>query len=207
MKLLLKYSVSLLMKILFIFVSFFVFQNNILAVSVSNVNSGFDPHNTISENYTYDEIESLAWGKSGRIGRIIWVELKSEVGSACDILIGESSVAAKSSNLWKVGSYKNLRGVEAGLDAHHVGQKALMKRFVPGYNASTAPSILVPKLGHTVGKGVVSRSTSGLTNARQVLARDIFELRRVYGSQGIPNSSLQQLIQMNKQMYPEAFIK
>jgi RHS repeat-associated protein len=115
--------------------------------------------------------------------------------------------AKTSSNLWKVGSYSELRGLEVGLDAHHVGQKALMNRFAPGYNASTAPSILVPKLGHTIGSGVVSRGTAGFTSARQVLARDIFELRRVYGSQGIPNSSLQQLIQMNKTMYPGAFIK
>lgn len=64
-----------------------------------------------------------------------------------------------------------------------------MKKFVPGYNASTAPSILVPRVGHTVGTGVLGRGTSGFNNARQVLARDIFELRRVYGGQGIPNSS------------------
>jgi RHS repeat-associated protein len=112
-----------------------------------------------------------------------------------------------SSNLWKVGSYSGLRGLEIGLDAHHVAQKALMGKFVPGYSASTAPSILVPKLGHTSGTGVVSRTTTGFTNARQVLARDIFELRRVYGSQGIPNSSLQELIRMNKTMYPTSFIK
>jgi hypothetical protein len=68
---------------------------------------------------------------------------------------------------------------------------------------------LVPEVGHTIkgANGIVSRSTIGVTNARQLLARDIFELRRVYGSQGIPNSSLQQLIQMNKTKYPEAFIK
>ncbi len=68
---------------------------------------------------------------------------------------------------------------------------------------------MVPEVGHTIkgANGIVSRSTIGVTNARQLLARDIFELRRVYGSQGIPNSSLQQLIQMNKTKYPEAFIK
>lgn len=80
-----------------------------------------------------------------------------------------------------------------------------MSKFVPGYNAGTAPSILVPKLGHTQGAGVLSRGMSGLSNARQVLARDIFELRRVYPN--VPNSSLQQLIQMNKSMYPGAFVK
>jgi len=111
------------------------------------------------------------------------------------------------SNLWKVDSYSKIRGAEIGLDAHHVAQKAVMNSLIPGYNASTAPAILVPKLGHTVGSGVVSRSTGGFTSARQVVARDIFELRRVYGGLGIPNSSLQQLIQMNKNMYPSSFIK
>jgi hypothetical protein len=62
-------------------------------------------------------------------------------------------------------------------------------------------------VGHTIKgvNGVVSRSTLGITNARQLLARDIFELRRVY--QNIPNSSLQELIEMNKTMYPNAFLK
>lgn len=102
-----------------------------------------------------------------------------------------------------------MRGVEAGLDAHHVGQKVLMDKFVKGYDLNTARSIVVPKLGHTM-KGVngrVSVSTRGVSNARQLLARDIYELRRVYRADGIPNSSLQKLIEMNKTMYPEAFIK
>src|SRR5690606_37216351 len=93
-----------------------------------------------------------------------------------------SKVAKGGSNLWRVGSYSELKGLEVGLDAHHVGQKILMKNFVPGYNLNTAPSILVPEVGHTIRgvNGIVSRSTIGITNARQLLARDIFELRRVY---------------------------
>ncbi|WP_180277259.1 hypothetical protein [Chryseobacterium sp. 52] len=53
----------------------------------------------------------------------------------------------------------------------------------------------------------ITRGPGSFTNARQVLARDVFELRRVYGNQGIPNSALQELIQMNKKMYPGAFKK
>ncbi|MGC4040329.1 MAG: RHS repeat-associated core domain-containing protein [Flavobacterium sp.] len=109
------------------------------------------------------------------------------------------------SRIWEVGAYKNLRGVEAGLEAHHVGQKAVMGKLVPGYVMSEAPSILVPKLGHTSGKNVLSRSVSGFNNARQLLARDIFELRRVYPN--IPNASLEKLIEMNKSMYPSSFLK
>jgi len=109
------------------------------------------------------------------------------------------------SRVFEVGSYNELKGVEAGLDAHHVGQKALMSEFIPGYDQKTAPSILVPKSGHTQGAGVVSRGKSGISNARQVLARDISELRRVYPN--VPNSALEQLIRMNKAMYPAAFMK
>ena len=109
------------------------------------------------------------------------------------------------SQMFKVGAYNTLKGIETGLDAHHVGQRALMKKLIPGYNANTAPAILVPKQGHTLGSGVLSRGTTDFLNARQVLARDIFELRRVYPN--IPNSSLQQLIELNKSMYPGSFIK
>ncbi|MDR2039446.1 MAG: hypothetical protein LBQ60_16105 [Bacteroidales bacterium] len=126
-------------------------------------------------------------------------------GTAKNTVAETTSAAKTSSRVYEVGTYKSLRGVEVGLDAHHVGQKALMSKFIPGYNPSTAPSILVPKLGHTQGIGVLSRETSGLSNARQILARDIFELRRVYPN--VPNTSLQQLIQINKSMYPSAFVK
>lgn len=123
------------------------------------------------------------------------------------LLVSEAEKALSSggSRIWEVGAYKDMKGVEAGLDAHHVGQKAVMAKFIPDYNPNTAPTILVPKLGHTIGSGVVSRATSGFSGARQVVARDIFELRRVYGSQGIPNSALQELIQMNKTMFPGHF--
>jgi len=119
--------------------------------------------------------------------------------------LAETSV----SNIWKTGSYKELKGLEKGLDAHHVGQKAVLKKFIPGYDLNKAPAILVPIKGHTTRgiNGIVSRNTQGFSNAREVLARDIFELRRVYGSQGIPNSSLENLIKLNKKMYPNAFIK
>lgn len=117
---------------------------------------------------------------------------------------------ATANGAWRVGAYNQLKGTVPGMDAHHVGQRALFKRLIPGYDENTAPSILVPKPGHTqktLGGLRVSTNMNGFTNARQVLARDIFELRRVYGPQGIPNGALQQLIEMNKTMYPQAFIK
>jgi hypothetical protein len=116
------------------------------------------------------------------------------------------------SRIWEVGAYNELKGVEIGLDAHHVGQSALMKRLVVGYEHKNAPTILVPVDGHRklipeIGRMEITRGPGTFTNARQVIARDIFELRRVYGNQGIPNSALKELIQKNKNMYPKAFEK
>ena len=102
-----------------------------------------------------------------------------------------------------VGPYNEMKGAVAGLDAHHAGQSVAMKKVVAGYDHNTSPSILVPKVGHTIKgpNGIVSRSTKGIDNARDILARDINELRRVYPD--IPNARLQELIEMNKSMYPE----
>ena len=85
-----------------------------------------------------------------------------------------------------------------------------MKKFIKGYNPKTAPAINVPKLGHTSrieenDIGIVSRSLKGVDNARQLLARDIRELRRVYPD--IPNSKLRELVNLNKKMYSEMRIK
>ncbi len=103
---------------------------------------------------------------------------------------------------YQVGAYKDIKGVE-GLDAHHVGQKAAKKNLVQNYDPMTAPAINVPKVGHTINgpNGIVSRSTKGITDARQLVARDLFELKRVYPD--ISNSTYKELIEMNKNMYPE----
>ncbi|APH04959.1 ribonuclease YeeF family protein [Bacillus weihaiensis] len=110
--------------------------------------------------------------------------------------------AVKGTGKYQVGAYKDIKGVE-GLDAHHAGQKAAMKKLVDNYDLNTAPAINVPKVGHTIKgpNGIVSRSTKGIDNPRQLLARDIRELRRVYDD--IPNSALKELIELNKKMYPE----
>ena len=113
----------------------------------------------------------------------------------------------KSAGKYDVGAYNSIKNTVSGMDAHHVGQQAVMKKLVSGYDAGIAPSILVPKVGHTIKgpRGIVSRGTKGFNNARQVVARDIRELRRVYPD--VPNSQLRQLINLNKQMYPSAMSK
>ncbi|MCX4353841.1 MAG: hypothetical protein OSJ60_19820 [Lachnospiraceae bacterium] len=108
----------------------------------------------------------------------------------------------ETSGKYQVGAYKDIRGVK-GMDAHHVGQKAVMKNFITDYDPQTAPAINIPKVGHTISgpNGIVSRSTEGMTSARQVVARDLFELKRVYSD--IPNDSYKKIIDMNLKMYLE----
>lgn len=81
-----------------------------------------------------------------------------------------------------------------------------MGRMIPDYDPSSAPAMLVPSTGHTVRgpNGIVSRSTRDIDTPRDLVARDVRELRRVYD---IPNSQLQQLIDANKKANPDAFIK
>ncbi|QDQ28769.1 hypothetical protein FNU76_21790 [Chitinimonas arctica] len=103
--------------------------------------------------------------------------------------------------------YNEIKGTVPGLDAHHVGQKALLAKMIQGYDAARAPAILVPKVGHTIKgpNGIVSRAFADLTTPHDVLARDIKELRRVYSD--MPNGQLQKLIEMNKEAFPGAFSK
>jgi hypothetical protein len=121
--------------------------------------------------------------------------------------LAEERAAENGGGQYTVGSYNEIKGTAPGFDAHHVGQKALMKAMISGYDPVTAPAILVPKVGHTIKgpNGIVSRGTEGLTTPRNVLARDIQELRRVYPD--IPNIKLQKLIKMNKDFYPDSFSK
>lgn len=57
------------------------------------------------------------------------------------------------------------------MDAHHVGQKAIMKNLVENYNPKTAPAINVPKVGHTISgpNGIVPRSTQGIDSASEII--------------------------------------
>ncbi len=139
-----------------------------------------------------------------------------ENGISFDILLGAAiGIPARIVRIFEVGEYRYLVGKIQGLDAHHVGQKALMKKHIKEYNINTAPSILVPKIGHTIKKnevGVVRRSLNiNITNpnttkvVRSIIARDILELRRVYPE--IPNKSLKELINLNKVKYSNYMIK
>jgi RHS repeat-associated protein len=87
------------------------------------------------------------------------------------------------------------------LVVHHVGQAYPLEELIPGYNRAYGPAISVPTAEHLQIPNL--RGSINLT-PRQVLANDIQNLRNYTNT---PNSSLQELIQLNKQMYPGAFEK
>lgn len=119
---------------------------------------------------------------------------------------------------YAVAGYDTLRacvkGLHLGLDSHHAGMASLYEKLIPGYNRATGASIVVPSAGHSsklanVGKldnSMINRKTGKeFDNVRDVLARDIKELRRVYPD--IPNAQLRALSAKNKNDFPASFIK
>lgn len=104
--------------------------------------------------------------------------------------------------LFEVGPYQDIRG-KKGLDAHHVGQKAVMKRLVKDYDPMTGIAINVPPVGHTIKgpNGIVSRCTQGFTSVEQLIERDVAELERVYPN--VPQTALEKIRKMNKNISQE----
>jgi hypothetical protein len=131
----------------------------------------------------------------------------AEAGAAEAGTAGNAARAATSGGrvrAYEVGKFDALKarsGVGDGLDLHHVGQAHAMEQIVPGYNRGTGPAIALPRAEHAAVptlRGPVSMSP------RSLLARDIWNLRQYTNA---PTSSLQQLIQLNKGMFPGAFAK
>lgn len=111
--------------------------------------------------------------------------------------------------MWSVGLHSQLEGRgPPGSTSHHVGQGALMKLLVSGYDYPNAPAILVPGVGHTSQNAKGDRLKSSRTTdrgvpttARGLVARDFRELKRVYPD--IPRPQLRALLQVLKATYPE----
>jgi hypothetical protein len=122
----------------------------------------------------------------------------------------ESVVAARAAGgaprvaAYEVGTYDALKArsvVGDALDIHHVGQAHAMEQVVPGYSRASGPAIALPRGEHALVptlRGPVSLSP------RALLAHDIWNLRQ---STNVPNGPLQELVRLNKEMYPGAFTK
>ncbi len=105
---------------------------------------------------------------------------------------------------YEVGKYDDLkkRSVPGdGLDIHHAVQKHPAGQVIPGYDLKTGPSIAIPALEHSqipTGKGIYTGTV------RDLLAKDIMDLRR---ATDVSNSTLKELIDLNKKMFPAVFGK
>jgi hypothetical protein len=114
------------------------------------------------------------------------------------------AVAAKGVGKYEVGAYDALKSRSVtgdGLDIHHAMQKNPAGQAVGGYNPATGPSIAVPRGEHSRIPTIKGEYTG---TARDLLAKDIRDLRN---NTNAPNSSLRELIDLNKQTYPGAFGK
>ncbi len=115
-----------------------------------------------------------------------------------------SRVAGSEVQAYEVGAANVLRARSVAgdtLDIHHVGQATPLEQLIPGYSRATGPAIALPEIEH--GLIPTIRGTTTMT-PRDILATDIRNLRNFSET---PNSSLQQLIQLNQQMYPEVFTR
>ena len=136
---------------------------------------------------------------------------------------------------WTIGTYEALTKQAAGLalDAHHLVQAekiaALLKKLGQTFDHSKGISILVPTIGHrrrdlakTVkclsrwnGKKVdlyIKEAQAAGKSMKQIgrdlLAKDIKEMRRVYDgtvNPKVPNEALQELIKRSKAAFPQLF--
>jgi hypothetical protein len=87
------------------------------------------------------------------------------------------------------------------IDIHHVGQSHALKQVIPGYKSTSGAAIALPEAEHLAIPKL--RGTVDLT-PRQILAKDARDLRMYTNA---PNSSLRELIQLNKRLFAEAFAR
>jgi hypothetical protein len=112
--------------------------------------------------------------------------------------------AARAVSAYEVGAYNALKArsvVGDALEAHHAVQASPAKQIIPGYLRRTGPSIALPKTEHDVVPRILG-SYTGTT--RDLLANDISNLRKFTKAH---NTAIQDLIELNKAMYPKAFTK
>ena len=88
-----------------------------------------------------------------------------------------------------------------GIEIHHVTQKHPASQVVEGYDKYTAPSIALPRSEH---RAIPTLKGTYDGTARDLLAKDAWDLRNYTNA---PNSAIKELINLNKQMYPNAYKK
>lgn len=112
--------------------------------------------------------------------------------------------AGKGVTPYEVGSYNKLTSKSKpndSIEIHHAAQKHPAKQAINGYNEKTGPSIALPRAEH---RAIPTQKGTYSGSARDLLAKDIRDLRNYTNT---PNSALKQLIQDNKNAYPNAYKK
>ncbi|MDQ8727233.1 hypothetical protein [Bradyrhizobium sp. LHD-71] len=128
----------------------------------------------------------------------------ASAATAAAAAIGGIRAAARGVTPFQVGRYNDLQRLSRvgdDLQLHHAGQQHAMGQVVQGYRPRTAPAISVPTIQHQSIPNLTGPYTG---TARDLLARDIRNLRNYTDA---PNSSLRELIDLNRQLYPGAFAK
>ncbi len=107
-----KYNFYWLIRVIFIFITLFLFQSSIIAVSASTLNLGFDPYNPVSATCTDDENEGLTHIENYHECGVNFVELKNYVGVNGEFLAIESidAVRAGTQNFKSFSAFKRALG-------------------------------------------------------------------------------------------------
>ena len=193
---------------------------NVLSeVTVSASYTGPEIEQSVNVAYAQEQLARQQAGPSGGgIEPFYFVDNPISVGAdmVSQVQGGEYAMAAftlvtlgkgnkvKKVAKYDVGAFDDLQKASAvgdNLDLHHVVQSHPGRQAIPGYNRATAPAIALPAREH---RRISTVRGAYIGNARDQLAKDIMDLRMHTNA---PNSSLQQLIQLNKQMYPGSFRK
>lgn len=104
---------------------------------------------------------------------------------------------------YEVGRYSDLKNRSVpndGIEIHHAAQRNPAQQVVDGYEGYTGPSIALPRGEHRLIptlRGVFSGSLD-------LLAKDAWDLRNFTSA---PNAAIRQLINLNREMFPNSFTK
>lgn len=140
-----------------------------------------------------DALSFLPQGKEG-------VALFSRSGNSASVTRETKDVL----KAYDVGTFKELKAkstVGDELDVHHVVQSKPGEQVVSGYDKSNAPSIALPNVEH---RKIPTRKGEFAGTARDQLAKDVYDLRK---NTTAPVTSMLDLINLNKTMYPSVFKK
>jgi RHS repeat-associated protein len=140
--------------------------------------------------------EEVTWGKAG-VAAISVIQ-------GLETLEGVNPRTKQSVGTYEVGTFKELKNrsvVGDDLDIHHAPQKKPAGQIIKDYDPDIAPSIALPKSEHMA---IPTRRAAIDGNPRTQLAKDIRDLRN---NTNAPAHSLEQIIRMNKKLFPEAMKK